>query len=210
MLLSEDKLFLFVHVPKTGGTSIEAILRPYSLARPNSSIATLLRSLGFGRDHRRFRFPQHTALSRVQARIPDELYDRCFKFAFVRNPWDKLAADYNHARSNPGSRRQRRLAGLEFSEFLKHEARRTESRQVPLLLDKSGQIGLDFLGRFETYASDAQTVLDRLGVDAKLPHKNAHPHGDYRGFYDHRTRRFVAEHWAEDAARLGYSFDEIP
>lgn len=207
MLLSEERHFLFVHVPKTGGTSLESILKPYALPRPASRLASWLRPLGLPKDYSRYRFRQHGSLRSLEARVPAELFERCFKFAFVRNPWDRLVSDYNHARSRPESGRHRRIAQRSFEEFLTGEARRADSRQVPLLLNQRGEIGVDFLGRFEQFSAHAQHVLSQLGIEAELPHQNAHPHGDYRQFYDDRSRAFVGEHWREDVERLGYDFE---
>ena len=207
MLISEEHHFLFVHVPKTGGTSLESILKPYALPRPGSRLSSWLRPLGLPRDHRRFRFRQHGSLRSLQSRLPAELFERCFKFAFVRNPWDRLVSDYNHARSRPQSGRHRRIAQRSFKDFLASEARRAESRQVPLLLNQQGELGVDFLGRFEQFDAHAQHVLQRVGIQAEVPHRNAHPHEDYRRFYDDRSEAFVAEHWREDVEQLDYRFE---
>ncbi len=207
MLISEDRLFLFVHVPKTGGTSLESILKPYALPRPGSKFSRWLRPLGLPRDHRGYRFRQHGSLRSLEARLPTELFERCFKFAFVRNPWDRLVSDYNHACSNPQSGRHRKIAKRGFGEFLAGEARRADSKQLPLLLNQRGELGVDYLGRFEQFAAHANHVLEQIGVQAELPHRNAHPHEDYRQLYDDRTEAFVAKHWREDIEQLGYRFE---
>ena len=74
MLVSDEKRFVFVHIQKTGGLSIERTLRDF---------APDVRQVGGRHEHLR--------------RIPPELrreWGSYFKFAIVRNPWDRLTSWY--------------------------------------------------------------------------------------------------------------------
>jgi hypothetical protein len=76
--VSTKKKFLFIHVPKTGGTSIRRVLRPYfdwqfSLHRT-----------------------AHATSQDYQREIPHDVYDSLFKFCCVRNPWEREMSYHFH------------------------------------------------------------------------------------------------------------------
>ncbi|MDX1804878.1 MAG: sulfotransferase family 2 domain-containing protein [Alcanivorax sp.] len=207
MLISEHKQFIFIHIEKTGGTSVRAVLREHAIPRPQSRWYSLLRQAGLPRDYRHYRFPTHCGLSLVQSRLPPEDYQRFFKFAFVRNPWDRLVSEYNAALHKHRRRRHRHIAGLEtFADYVRYEARRGKLHQAPRVLDRAGNPGLDFVGRYENLAADFAIVCTRLGLANPLPVTNRFPHRPYQEYYDARTRDLVARHWQRDIELFGYQF----
>src|SRR6187402_3169911 len=69
-MISHKHQCIFVHIPKTAGNSINRVF-------------------GVG-------WENHKDLARYHAEIPRETFERYFKFAIVRNPWDRLLSDYNY------------------------------------------------------------------------------------------------------------------
>lgn len=206
MLISDEKAFVFIHVPKTGGSSIEAALQPWALPRSDSMWASLGRPLGLPPGYRRFRFAKHGGLRDVQGRMPAALFDRYLKFGVVRNPWDRLVSEYNAAVHNPAHRRHLRVAQMAFDEYLREEAPRVLAAQHDLLADATGKIGVDRLLRFENLTEDFGRLCADLGIHAELPHLNRYEHDSYRAFYDDAARAFVAERWRADVEAFGYAF----
>lgn len=90
MLVSDDRGFVFIYVQKVAGTSITAALRPHANAMYRSKLYSFLRAFGLSHDYRRYRFRTHASLRDVQRKMPASLFDSYFKFAFVRNPCDRL------------------------------------------------------------------------------------------------------------------------
>jgi len=72
------------------------------------------------------------------------------------------------------------------------------------LLD--GAVIVDFIGRYETLATDLAYVGDRLGLPLALPHLNRSAHAHYRDYYTDETRAIVAARFARDIERFGYTF----
>jgi hypothetical protein len=76
------KNILFVHIPRTGGTSIEhwlrelGTLRLFSTALPAFSRAT----------------PQHLTANDIDELLGDDYFD--YAFTVVRNPFDRVASEY--------------------------------------------------------------------------------------------------------------------
>ena len=209
MLVSETHEFMFIHVPRTGGSSARRVLGPFSTNPSRHRLNKLGSRLGLVPWRKRY-FAVNTTLSEAQSALPPEVYERVYKFAFVRNPWDRLVSQYFYVRNNPEHHRHRLILSLrDFSEYVDYEIRRNKFTQLPLILDRNGQSGLDFMGRFETLASDVATAFGHLGLSSALPHLNESRKdvNSWRSAYTSKTRDLVAGHWAEEIERLEYSFD---
>ena len=211
MLVSESHQFLFVHVPRTGGTSMRQILTPYSTQGSKGRVNKLWSRLGLAPWNRRH-FPVHTALSQAEAQLPRQVFRDYFKFAFVRNPWERMASHYQALTLDRGHPRHDKVRSLaDFAEYLSYEANRGKAFQSLLVTEASGKLGLDFLGRFENLAADFSDVCARIGIDADLPYLNqANPNGyNWREMYNSSCQALVAKHWAQEIEMLGYAFDEF-
>ena len=157
-----------------------------------------------------------------------------FKFCFVRNPWDRCVSQYFFRRqrgyqgANHGNKwKFKAYRGTTFLQFVKNNddefkvAPAFESPtlnkvyiskdpfvpQVDWISNESGEILVDFVGRFENLQEDFNTVCDRVGIPRQqLPHKRKSGHRHYVEYYDDETIRIVAEKYAKDIEYFGYEF----
>jgi hypothetical protein len=223
MLLSHRYRFLFVHIAKTGGTSIRAALAPVRyrdrLWLPSLVCHGLSRLCG----HRiGAKLPRHASAWAAREMLPRDMFEELFKFAFVRNPWDRQLSAYTHFVRE----RQDMLTDLQLSTFadftrwlieegdsyrgyrstLVAAFRRPQSDQ---LCDRQGRLLVDALGRFEHLEEDFASLLQQVGLTARrLPHKRCSQRPrDYRPHYDDRTAERVATHYQDDITRFGYTYD---
>ena len=211
MLLSYDHQFLFIHIPKTAGTSIGTTLGNYASHPESFWENRVLSSVGINVNvigpWRRRRFRGHCSAADVQRHLPTQVFQKLFKFSFVRNPWDLLVSLYNFIPTRPNHRYRKRVAGMSFATFVEEWTTRPELRQVPRVCDRQGTSLMDFVGFFETLSQDFATVCDRIGVAAPLPRRNRSKHSDYRLFYTDDLRELVARRLADDIEFFGYDFD---
>ena len=212
MLISHDKRFLFIHIPKTAGTSITNSLAPYA-DRPQLLWENrLLASVGIHVNHigpwKRRRFRGHCSANDVYRHLPLEVYRQLFKFAFVRNPWDLLVSLYNFIPSRPNHRYQKRVAKMTFAEFVDVWTLRPEIQQASRITDTHGNCLVDFVGYFESVSDDFTTVCNRIGITPPpLRRDNCSRRSDYREAYDDRLRQLVGERLAQDIQFFGYEYD---
>ena len=212
MIVSFEKSFLFVHVPKTGGTSMRAVLSPHAHGADKLWTNRLLSVFGIPinyclGDYRHYRFRIHDPIRKAARAYPPELLEQLFKFAFVRNPWDLLVSYRNFTRATPNHKRHRRIVKLSFDEFLQFAIAKGIGRQRRQLTDDQGQLLVDFVGRFENLPQDYVRIAQRLKIPGRLPHANRGAGQDYRDHYTRRTREWVQAAYAEDIEAFGYEFD---
>jgi hypothetical protein len=149
-------------------------------------------------------------------------YEEYFKFAFVRNPWDRLLSAYFFLRQggfNSADQRwaEQHLGGYrDFGAFVRDWVTPDNIRswvhfrpQTDYLLGPDGVPDTDFIGRFENLESDFEQVCDRLGIHRRLTSFNVGSRGKrpYTDFYDAETRELVADVYRQDVIRLGYCFE---
>ncbi|MBX2849572.1 MAG: sulfotransferase family protein [Acidiferrobacterales bacterium] len=210
MLISDRKQFIFIHITKTAGTSIRAALQPYSIDTPTDKWHSFLRRFDLPKDYRRFKFPRHAFLSAADKKIPNDLYQSYFKFAVVRNPWDRLVSSYHSdyglkKERNPNRKYQQPVS---FYDYLCKQRQR-KNFQLERIVNLEGDIDLDFMLRFEQLNSDIEALGNQIGVDIELPHRNhsLRKKNRYQDYYDQQSKEYVGKFWREEIELLGYQFD---
>jgi hypothetical protein len=185
-----------VHVPKSGGTSIRAALAPFadggSAASPDTT---------------------HETLPALLARHP-ELATH-FKFAVVRNPWERLVSFFFHARQRlaPTFPQFQAMDGLEAMLRLIDRdvawlcAMHAVRPQCDYICGEDGLRLTDFVGRHEHLDADFARACRHIGISAALPRMNVSGHDHYAGYYNDWCRDFVAARYGRDIGEFGYVFD---
>jgi hypothetical protein len=218
MLLSIKHRFLFVHIAKTGGTSVRDALEGLRWGDPWYPAMFLCSRLSRLSGHRiAAKLPRHARIVAAKEMLPKEFFDELFKFAFVRNPWDLQVSSFHHIRRE----RPHYLGGNEtFESFLRwkldpqrpyqYHVDTSIELQSDYLIDLHGNQVVDFIGRYERLHADFATACDRIGIKTPaLPHARqaTDRSKDYRSYYSGETAELVARHFAPDIAMLGYTFD---
>ena len=206
-MISHVHKCIFVHIPKCGGTSLEAVIWPGE--RHASDLW-----MGFiDRYHNKYQTGglQHLHADQIRAEVGEDCFKSYFKFAFIRNPFDKAVSQYSYMRVRPDLRE---FIGMHendpFSRYLELLPTRLHVQwepQVPFLFDRNGGCLVDFIGRYENLAQDAQTVLRRLRIDAELPHINRGTHDDYRTYYQQDDVAKVNLLYGSDLTTFSYELE---
>jgi hypothetical protein len=219
MLLSIKHKFLFVHIAKTGGTSIRAALAPLRRRDPYSWPMFLCSRLSRLTGHRiGVKLPRHAKLVAAREMLPRELFDDLFKLAFVRNPWDLQVSSFHHIRRE----RPHLLQGrTDFKEFLRwkldperpyqYHIDTSMELQSDYLRGLHGEVLIDFVGQYEHLEADFAEACRRIGLPARpLPHRRRADdrRTDYRTYYDDRSAEWIADRFALDIEVFGYRFED--
>jgi hypothetical protein len=218
MLLSHKYNFLFVHIAKTGGTSVRSALNKLRWHDPMYYLMWPCHRLSGLTGHKLgTRFPRHSHIIAAKEMLPAEFYDELFKFAFVRNPWDLQVSSFHHIQRE----RPQYMEGItDFNEFMRwkfnperpyqYHIDTSLSLQSDYLVDLHGVKQVDFLGRYESLNDDFLHVCNTIGIPAsELPHKRkaGDRKQDFRSYYADDVAEQVAQHFQRDIAMLEYQFD---
>lgn len=218
MLLSDRYRFLFVHIAKTGGTSVRAALSGLRWKDPLYYLTWPCHRLSHLTGHRTAtKFPRHARIIAAREMLPEEYFGTLFKFAFVRNPWDLQVSSFHHIRRERPHLMQDHTT---FADFLRwkldperpyqYHVDTSIQLQSDYLVDLHGKVLVDYIGHYERLAEEFAAVCARIGVTGlALPHKRkaTDRKRDYREYYTAETAELVARHFRRDIELLGYSFD---
>jgi hypothetical protein len=218
MLLSLKYNFLFVHIAKTGGTSVRAALQRLRWQDPWYYPMWLCSRLSHLSGHRiGSKFPRHAKIVAAQEMLPAELFEGLFKFAVVRNPWDLQVSSWHHLR-----RERPHLVEHcnDFDYFLRWKLDPDRSYQFHIdtsiqlqtdyLVDLHGKVLTDFIGRYENLNEDFAEICRKIQVDTlALPHKRkaTDRKSDYRSYYSDDLAELVRQHFLKDIETLEYNFE---
>jgi Sulfotransferase family len=202
-MISFQKRFLFIHIPKTAGNSIQSVLRDYS---EDQLVALRKEQDGierFGLRNPKYKIKKHSTLSEYHDALGDEQFRNLYKFTCVRNPWDRMVSYYFTPTQNPETWNRKKF-------------RRIISKAVSvadyLRLDNGEEnpfANVDYIMRFENLADDFRAVCRAIGISPPaLPQYNRSTRQHYSKYYDGELREFVRSRFAAEIERFEYVFEE--
>jgi len=194
MIVSKKHKFAFVHIPKTGGTSITLMLKPYLGSGPTH---------GRGWQKAYHKYELHSPL------MPFNHMGNYFKFAFVRNPWDWLVSLYHTGAINRMIGRAKRAKKPAWNELIRMINAGAVSVRCQSTWLKCHAVSVDYVARFEQYEKEVAYIFNRLGLKYKnIPHRlnNGRKRQHYTEWYDANSRRVIGRLFKHDITAFKYKF----
>ena len=202
LIVSHRHKFIFLAVPRTATHAVRAALAPAlgeedwqqeALRGAARSPLPALARIGHG----------HVSASEAETHLPADVWRRYFKFAFVRDPYDRFVSICAMLNNRGGP-----WAGRETA-FMKRALATPRFRARVLVRPQSrllmAQTGVDFVGRFEALQRSFDEVCRRVGVaPAPLPQVNETSHRPYHTYYDDALVEAVTRFYHDDFAAFGY------
>ncbi len=150
----------------------------------------------------------HIRWNECKAAVAREVWSGYFKFAIVRNPWERFvsycAFMHRHQREFQRDPQGTMHAVLDAPE---HRQRIVFQPQAEFLCDPAGQIMVDFVGRHETLQADYDSICNRIGIPSEqLGRANESDHGPWRDYYDDLLKMRVAELYERDIEIFDFKF----
>jgi len=207
MIVSHQHQYIFFAVPKTATHAIREALRA------NKGVGDWEQQMLFGKQE--IPIPNiakighgHITVTEIQPLLDAQQWSNYYKFAFIRNPFDRFVSAC--AFLNRGN--------LQFKEhptqWMKAAMTRPQFRQRILirpqseqLCDESGDIAMDYIGRYEELQSSLDHILDHLNCPrVNLKSRNASDHAHFRDYYDDELKQAVSSFYQKDCELFGYWF----
>ena len=220
-MISDKHKCIFIHIPKTAGTSIENALghfkevqrgvqdhRPISEIEPVSfnELLKILRSRNASVIKRKIQKTINDKKTNFKKK-----YDTYFKFTFVRNPWSRVFSWYkNVMRDDFHKKRFGVEADCTFRDFLNLHLDQFEIKpQLFWLIDKKGNIPFDFIGRFENLENDFLHLADLIGLKDKVLPKLIVGGGErYTDHYNSELKDIVYKKYLEEILFFKFEYGE--
>ncbi|MEJ7841874.1 MAG: sulfotransferase family protein [Rubrobacter sp.] len=229
-IVHDERRFVYFVIQKVACTSVKTALLPlfdldaarFERSLPDGSRTVMVHKLF---DRSRYQVDRDELLRRL-----DEGYRDHFKFAFVRNPWDRLVSCYSQKIAtepqiagmkrpnlNPPGEDGRFYPGMPFAEFVEAVHATPDEKANPhfrsqhtVVCDPQGRVMADFVGRFENLREDFAVVTERIGASAlELPHRlksRVRESRPYVDFYDEKLRTLVYERYERDIETFAYTY----
>ncbi len=213
MILSTDPKFLFIHIPKCAGTSVEESLYHYQDFKYHHMV--------------------HGCALQFKQYLNDDFYDELYKFTFIRNPWDLQVSCWRYYIRNHG-------VEMDFNEYIEWKFNGSIEdmkdrlpkdqpnvnisilrngfyiHRTPItyfIIDERGKYLVNYIGTLENINKDYSHITDKLEIrDTFLPHVNTSNQriddNDYKSYYSEKSKELVRSRFALDILLYGYTFDD--
>lgn len=207
MIISHRHRFIFAAIPKTGTHAVRRALREHLGPEDQEQVGLFVQksmnfepiaAIGHG----------HITLAQIRPFVEDEAFSSYFKFAFVRNPFDRFVSycAFVTREDNEFARDPR--------EVMRYFVTRPPldhllfAPQHVFVVDANGGLLADGIGRVEDMQGSYDKVCVRLGLaSTPLERVNSSRRGDYRDYYDRSLIDGVAALYQRDLELFGYRFE---
>lgn len=220
-MISHKLKCIYVHIPKTAGTSVESCFGEHKsldkrLRQDHRTLINIKQTIppwqyGSFRPKRYMQYMNQRYKAKrdgVQV-INAQQYDSYFKFSFVRNPWDRVYSWYRNVMRDPLHQKELGIRpDTPFKEFVyQHLSQWALRPQTDWIFDEKNELGVDFVGRFENLNDDFNHIAKILHLgDMELPNFLDSGNPVYRDAYDDKTIDLIYLKYKTEIDLFSYSF----
>jgi hypothetical protein len=225
----DERKFVYLWIQKVASSSVKVALLPLFDLNPTPFEITLEDGTRHFFVHKVFNSSGYQIGKKQLLAGLDHEYRDYFKFAFVRNPWDRLVSCYvdkvlrktvpTYMLESAARADVEFYPNMLFAEFVDTVCQIPDRKanghfrsQHLTVCSPDGVPMADFVGRFENLREDFARVAQEIGAPGlELPErnrKNVSERGSrhYRDFYDERLKNLVHKRFEKDVETFGYSF----
>ena len=192
MIISHQHRFVFVAVPKTGTHSVRQALREHLSPDDLEQVGLFVNK----------RFPMeelaairhgHLSLRQVRPHLGEDAFRDYFKFAFVRNPFDRFVSYCAFMTRTTGAFERMPRQVMHEMLLVRPVDHILFQPQHALLVGDDGALLADEVGRVEQMQQSYDRMCARIGIPSRrLDKVNSSTRGDYRQYYDAKLTEGVA------------------
>lgn len=172
MIVNHTHKFIFVHVPKSAGTSVTELFSQYSSYRDLEVGGTQLGEALQNEFKKRFGLTKHATASEIRSIVGADLWDSYFAFGIVRNPYARAQSTFHFMKRWRGNKEMDRLKFIEnmpdFRTFaLSPKLKRKQFHrllwsQTQWLCDDTGRLLVNQVGRLESLDADLAHIQTQI------------------------------------------------
>ena len=207
MIISHQHRFVFAAIPKTGTHSVRQALREHLSADDLEQVGLFV--------NKRFPFDElaaikhgHITLEQIRPFLGEQAFADYFKFAFVRNPFDRFVSYCAFMTRADGAFLKNPRQVMRYILFQARPLQHVLFQpQHTFVTDAEGRLLADRIGRVEDMQASYDAICERIGIPAaSLGQVNSSRRGSYQDYYDQALIDGVAELYRRDLELFGYGF----
>lgn len=197
----KTKPFAFIHIAKSGGSSITKTLANY-----------------IGEPREKYRNGKTKFLRASAIPIYLDEPDNYFKFTIIRNPFSRTVSFYHYKQQIRQPPHNLSL-DITFEDWIeKYKGyREIPHMHTSLCIMNFRKLvisyWLDFIGRLETINNDWRIICEKLEInpdECRLMHDKQSNHKHYQEYYTNKTRQTIQDYFEVDLKLFGYSYNGEP
>lgn len=202
-----DREIIFIHVPRTGGQSILKMMDMWY-----GDDKRWKHLFGWGNDYEM----SHMPVTAIADHIGQDKFRRYFKFAFIRNPWERLLSTYFKQDLITKSCLSFDQDFINFVYELekkwkvinekKHIHKSHLIPQAEIVCNDDDVLMVDFLGRFEEFQENVDKIRERLNITKQASKINGTGHKPYQEYYNKDTVEIIRRLYHRDIRLFNYEF----
>lgn len=161
-MISHRHQCIFIHIPKTGGMSIEkAFMDSLDLRFYKGECPPLMLTYSKNPEIGPVSLAHLSPAEYVKhSYLTQDLFNDYFKFTIVRNPYDRIVSIYKHFKYD---------RVISFTSFIKYEFPKLKVNryyfikpQIEYLYEKDQHLMVDYIGRFEDISNELKRIETKL------------------------------------------------
>ena len=202
MLYSKQYKFIFVHIFKTGGTSVtESLKRQILLKRPFYQ-----RLLGFKKNNLS-PCEKHAIARKIRDEIGVDHYQKAFSFAFVRNPFDLEVSLYKYLkRWKKGPQYSEVSKITNFNDFVLWRQKSFRLSQKDFITNEKGEIIVSYIAKFEKIEKEFEFIAKKLNLKPNIKKLNKSIRKNYQSYYNDKSIEIISSLRKDDIEMFNYKF----
>mgnify|MGYP006288106723 CR=1 FL=1 len=207
MIISHKYKYIFIAVPKTGTHAVRNILRPH-MEEGDLEQVDLFEKKRLPWYQLALKQHGHIKAGEIRQFFDKSLWKTYYKFAFVRNPWDRfISLAFFIGRNSTDFKKDPTgfLHSIADNDHL-FLNRILFRPQYEFVMERK-KVMTDFTGRYENFQEDFNRICHKTGIPPEtLPIINTTDHKHYREYYDETLKEKVFKRYKGDVEAFGYGF----
>lgn len=212
LIISKKYKYIFFHLPKNAGVSISrTLISQENTLKLKRIVSYFLRN--YFQKHDNFYllkkkklifFRSHITCSNFYNLMDGDICLDFFKFAVVRNPWDRMVSRYFYSKKI-----SKKFINFSFNEFLNYDLKNNANvlNQYNFCTDNKDNFCLDKVIKFENLNEDFNKISSKIfNKKDMLSHFNKSDHKQYREYYNHKMKDKIYNFCKKDIEFFEYEF----